>query len=44
MLEIETSEVGDFADMAKLTIDFAISLTSLSDGISLLPIMKDNMV
>ena len=32
MLEIETSQVGNFADIARSTIGFAISPTSLSDG------------
>ena len=33
MLEFETSKVGDFADSARSTIDFAMSPASLSDGI-----------
>ena len=40
MLEIETSQVGDFADMDRSTIDFAVSPTSLSDGMSLVPTWK----
>ena len=40
MLEIETSQLGDFADMARPTINFAISLGSLSDGMSLVPTWK----
>ena len=35
MLEIDTSEVGNFADMVRSAIDFAISPASLSDGMSL---------
>ena len=33
MLEFETSQVGDFADSARSTIDFAMSPASLSDRI-----------
>ena len=33
MLEFETSQVGDFADLARSAIDFAMSPASLSDGI-----------
>ena len=40
MLEIETSQVGDFAGIARPTINFAISLGSLSDGMSLVPTWK----
>ena len=40
MLEIETSLVRDFADMARSTIDFVISPASLSDGMSLIPTWK----
>ena len=32
MLLIEISQARDFADMVRSTIDFAISLASLSDG------------
>ena len=40
MLEIETSQVGDFADTARSIIDFAVSHASLSDGMSLVPTWK----
>ena len=40
MLEIETSQIGDFGDMAGSTNDFAISPESLSDGMSLVPTWK----
>ena len=40
MLGIETSQVGDFADMARSTIDFTISPASLSDGMSFAPTWK----
>ena len=40
MLEIDTSQVGNFADMARSTIDFAISPASLSDGMPLVTTWK----
>ena len=40
MLEIETSQVRDFADMVRSAIDFAISLAPLSDRMSLVPTWK----
>ena len=40
MLEIEISQVEDFANMARSTIDFEISPASLSDGMSLVPTWK----
>ena len=40
MLEIEASQVGEFADMPRSTIDFAISPASFSDGMSLVPTWK----
>ena len=40
MLEIETSQVGDFADMARSAIDFALSPAFLSEEMSLVPTWK----
>ena len=40
MLEIQTSQAGDLADVARSTIDFAISHASLSDWMSLVPTWK----
>ena len=44
---IETSQVGDLADMARSTIDLAISPESLSDGMASLfdsSSMEDNTI
>ena len=40
MLEIETSQVGDFEDMARSAIDFALSPAFLSEEMSLAPTWK----
>ena len=40
ILEMETSQVGDFADMARSTIDFAISLACFSNVMSLVQTSK----
>ena len=40
ILEIETLQVGDFADMARSRIDFVMSPASLSDGMQLVPTWK----
>ena len=40
MLEIETSQVGDFEDMARPAIDFALSPAFLSEEMSLAPTWK----
>ena len=40
MLEIETSQVWDFIDMARSTINFTMSPASLPNGMSLVPTWK----